>query len=73
MSMTSVTSPDMEEAAVSEDKDWLDMGSLFKQECMDTANKLEKLGMLEGCTLTKDGALAAMKAAMLLREVVRSV
>lgn len=53
--------------------DWLDKGSLFKQECMDTANKLEKLGMLEGCTLTKDGALAAMKAAMLLREVVRGV
>jgi len=69
--MTSVTSLDMEEAAVSED--WLDKGSLFKQECMDTANKLEKLGMLEGCTLTKDGALAAMKAAMLLREVVRGV
>jgi hypothetical protein len=62
----------MEGAAVSEE-DWLDTGSLFKNECLEVANKLEKLGMLEGCTLTKDGALAAMKAAMLLKEVVRGV
>lgn len=63
MSMTSVTSPDMEVAAVSN----------FEKECLETANKLEKLALCEGCTLTKDGALAAIKAAMLLKEVVRGV
>lgn len=72
MSMTSVTSQ-VKEEVVASDEDWIDKGSLFKQECLEVANKLEKLGMLEGCTLTKDGALAAMKAAMLLKEVVRGV